>query len=268
MGFPIVLKGLGAKLTHKTERGLVHLRLKDAAEVRRAAALISAAGGADLEGYLLQPMLSGRREFVAGFSRDPQFGPVVMFGLGGIFTEALDDVAFRVAPLNENHAEQMIDELRAKKLLGPFRGEAAVLREGILRSLMGLSRLSMELADVARWTSTLSLSPRMGGLLRLCLDHPGDRPQAKAMPPPVDPTAIGKLFYPRSIAFVGASATIGKWGYRLFCNVVAGGFKVPIYWSTPKAERLPAGRHSRRWRKSRVRWILPWLPSRQRRFSH
>ncbi|MBU2227317.1 MAG: acetate--CoA ligase family protein, partial [Proteobacteria bacterium] len=66
MGFPVVLKGLGAKLTHKTERGLVRLNLKDADEVRRAAQQVAASAGADLEGYLLQPMLAGRREFVAG----------------------------------------------------------------------------------------------------------------------------------------------------------------------------------------------------------
>ena len=67
-------------------------------------------------------MLAGRREFVAGLFHDPQFGPIVMFGIGGVFTEALDDVVFRVAPLDENHAGQMIDELRSRKLLGPFRG--------------------------------------------------------------------------------------------------------------------------------------------------
>jgi acyl-CoA synthetase (NDP forming) len=244
MGFPIVLKGLGAKLTHKTERGLVHLRLRDTEEVRQAAASISAAAGTDLEGYLLQPMLSGRREFVAGFSRDPQFGPVVMFGLGGIFTEALDDVAFRVAPLSENHAGQMIDELRAKKLLGPFRGEAAVLREGILRSLMGLSRLSMEFSDVAEVDINPLLVAPDGRVTAVdALIILGDRPQAKALPPPVDPMAIGKLFYPRSIAFVGASATIGKWGYRLFCNVAAGGFKGPIYLVNAKGGTI-AGRQA------------------------
>ena len=121
-GFPVVLKGLGAKLTHKTERGLVRLNLRDEGEVRKAALETAAAAGADLEGYLIQPMLSGRREFVAGLFRDAQFGPVVMFGLGGIFTEALNDVVFRVAPVDEREAEAMIDELRSRKLLGPFRG--------------------------------------------------------------------------------------------------------------------------------------------------
>ena len=119
IGFPVVLKGLGARLTHKTERGLVRLNLQTALEVRRAATEVANAAGADLEGFLIQPMLTGRREFVAGLICDAQFGPVVMFGLGGIFTEALDDVVFRIAPLDENEAEQMIDELHAAKAPRP-----------------------------------------------------------------------------------------------------------------------------------------------------
>ncbi len=148
IGFPVVLKGLGTKLTHKTERGLVRLNLNDREAVRGAAAQVASAAGSDLEGILIQPMLSGRREFVAGLFHDSQFGPVVMFGLGGIFTEALDDVVFRIAPLDQNHAGQMIEELRAKKLLGPFRGEQAVRSEQLIQTLIGLSRIGMELPDV------------------------------------------------------------------------------------------------------------------------
>lgn len=244
IGFPVVLKGLGANLTHKTERGLVHLHLTDSDEVRRAAGEIAAAAEDDLEGYLIQPMLSGRREFVAGLSHDAQFGPVIMFGLGGIFTEALDDVAFRIAPLGENHAGQMIDELRARKLLGPFRGEAAADREGLARALLGLSRVAMELPDVTEVDINPLLVGPDGRVTTVdALIILGERAPAKTLPPPVDPVALGKLFYPRSIAFVGASATIGKWGYRLFCNVAAGGFKGPIHLVNPKGGTI-AGRQA------------------------
>ena len=85
LGWPIVLKGLGARLTHKTERGLVKVNLHSADEVRQAYQTIKTAAGSDWEGCLIQPLIAGRREFVAGMVRDPQFGPVVMFGLGGIF---------------------------------------------------------------------------------------------------------------------------------------------------------------------------------------
>ncbi|MFZ1985428.1 MAG: acetate--CoA ligase family protein, partial [Desulfatitalea sp.] len=82
-GYPVVLKGMGAALQHKTEKGLVLLHLHDAAAVRRAAGRISDAAGADLEAFLVQPQITGQRELMVGLFRDPQFGPVVLFGLGG-----------------------------------------------------------------------------------------------------------------------------------------------------------------------------------------
>ena len=241
-GFPVVLKGLGAKLTHKTERGLVRLNLRDEGEVRKAALETAAAAGADLEGYLIQPMLSGRREFVAGLFRDAQFGPVVMFGLGGIFTEALNDVVFRVAPVDEREAEAMIDELRSRKLLGPFRGEQAAQKAGIIRTLTGLSRIGLELPDVTEADiNPLLVAPDGQATAVDALIILGERPALKATLPPVDPKAIAKLFYPRSVAFVGASGTFGKWGYILFCNLAAGGFKGAIHLVNPKGEEI-AGR--------------------------
>jgi acyl-CoA synthetase (NDP forming) len=147
-GFPVVLKGLGAALTHKTERGLVKLNLRNATEVQKAARQVIRAAGPDLEGLLIQPMLTGKREFVAGLFNDDQFGPVVMFGLGGVFTEALDDVVFRVAPLDEIEAGRMLDELRSADLLGPFRGEQPANRRQLIQALVGLSRLSSELPDI------------------------------------------------------------------------------------------------------------------------
>lgn len=230
IGYPVVLKGLGAKLTHKTERGLVFLNLSDAKAVQPAAARIAAAGGGDLEGFLVQPMLSGRREFVAGLFRDPQFGPVVMFGLGGIFAEALDDVVFRIAPLGARDAAEMVDELRAGKLLGPFRGERAVNTEPLVRTLVGLSRIGLELPDVAEVDiNPLLVSPDGVVTAVDALIILGRRPPQQVVQPPINPRSIAMLFYPRSIAFVGASGTLGKWGYRLFCNTTAGGFKGPIY---------------------------------------
>jgi acyl-CoA synthetase (NDP forming) len=243
-GFPVVLKGLGSKLTHKTERGLVRLHLQTAEDVRQAARSVAAAAGTDLEGFLIQPMLAGRREFVAGLFCDAQFGPVVMFGLGGIFTEAIDDVVFRIAPIDEHEAWQMIDELHARKLLGPFRGEAPAARAELIRTLVGLSRLGTELGEVTEVDINPLLVGPDGRVTAVdALIIIGERPVQKQPTPPVDPTAIGKLFYPRSMAFVGASGVLGKWGYRLFCNVVAGGFKGPIYLVNPKGEKI-AGRPS------------------------
>ena len=148
IGFPVVLKGLGAKLTHKTERGLVKLNLCSANEVKSACLDIQKSAGADLEGFLLQPQISGKREFVAGLFRDEQFGPVVMFGLGGVFTEALADVVFRIVPFDEIQAKDMMEEILSRKLLGGFRGEAPADKNQLINILLGLSRLGVERPEV------------------------------------------------------------------------------------------------------------------------
>ena len=147
-GYPLVLKGLGSRLTHKTERGLVKLNLKNKEDVRSAALYIKDAAGSDLEGFLIQPMLEGKREFVAGLFHDDQFGPTVMFGLGGIFTEAIGDVVFSIAPLDENEARKMIGELDAQKLLGEFRGEKAVDKEAFIKTIVGLSKIGTEIPEI------------------------------------------------------------------------------------------------------------------------
>ena len=141
MGYPVVLKGIGAKLMHKTERGLVHLNLADSSAVENAVKSLSAEAGKDLDGFLLQPHILGRREFVAGLFQDRQFGPVIMFGIGGVFTEAFSDVVFRLAPLTETDAREMFEEIKGKALLGDFRGEKAVRQEELIQTLLGLSRI-------------------------------------------------------------------------------------------------------------------------------
>lgn len=148
MGFPVVLKGHGARLTHKTERGLVKVNLRSVSEIRRAYRQIKASAGKDWEGCLIQPLIEGKREFVAGMFRDAQFGPTVMFGLGGVFTEALDDVAFRIAPLFDAQADALLDEIKSSKLLGDFRGEKVADRAQLRQVLLGLSRLGMEHPEI------------------------------------------------------------------------------------------------------------------------
>ena len=148
MGFPVVLKGHGVRLSHKTERGLVKVNLRSVSEIRRAYRQIKAAAAKDWEGCLIQPLIEGKREFVAGLIRDAQFGPTVMFGLGGVFTEALADVAFRIAPLSAACADALIDDIKSSKLLSDFRGEKAADRAQLRRVLLGLSRLSMEHPEI------------------------------------------------------------------------------------------------------------------------
>ena len=141
LGYPVVAKLGGDSIAHKTERGLVRLNLGDAAAVQAAAAdLLAAARPEDGEVHVLvAPMVKGNREFIAGLHRDPQFGMTVMLGLGGILAEAVADVAFRLVPITEVDAHDMIDDLATQALLGPFRGEAAVDRDVLAQVLLALS---------------------------------------------------------------------------------------------------------------------------------
>jgi acetyl-CoA synthetase (ADP-forming) len=149
-GYPVALKLCGRGIAHKTERNLVRLDLSDAEEVRRHAEELLAARSPDESeaGVLVQSMVSGRRELIAGLLRDPQFGPCVMFGLGGIFAELVGDVAFAVAPLEEHDAEDLIHALRHGKILEEFRGEPEADLDKLARILEALGRIGEARPDV------------------------------------------------------------------------------------------------------------------------
>jgi len=149
IGYPVVLKGSSSTLTHKTEMNLVEVGIKDEESLVEAFNAIEKRGGSQLDGILVQEMIKGERELVAGLTRDPQFGPCVMFGLGGIFTEVLKDVTFRVAPLERYDAYEMMDEIKAKKILDEFRGKPAVDREKLADILINLGRIGLEHEEVA-----------------------------------------------------------------------------------------------------------------------
>ncbi len=144
MGFPVVVKLCGDAIAHKTERGLVRLSLTSADDVRAAATgLLAAATEADGDVELLvSTMVKGDRELIAGLVRDPQFGPCVMLGVGGVLAEAVADVAFRLAPLERLDAHELIDDLGAQVLLGPFRGQPAVDRDVLADTLCALGDLA------------------------------------------------------------------------------------------------------------------------------
>jgi acetyl-CoA synthetase (ADP-forming) len=150
VGYPVVAKLNGEGITHKTERGLVRLNLADADAVRLAAEeLLAAATPDDGEvSVLVAPFLKANRELIAGIHRDPQFGPTVMVGIGGVLTEALADVAFRLAPFDRVDATEMLDQLRTQALLGEVRGEPAVDRTAVEDVLLALAKVAVERDDV------------------------------------------------------------------------------------------------------------------------
>jgi acyl-CoA synthetase (NDP forming) len=242
IGYPVVLKALGASYTHKTEAGLVHLNLPDREKLLAACRAIRNNAGDGLEGFLVQPRLRGSRELLAGLFTDPVFGPVVMLGLGGIFTEAVSDVSLRIAPLSADDADEMLDELQFSRLFGAVRGEAAVNRPQLRQILLGLSNIAVRSPTVAEIDlNPIIVSPdgipQIADALVVVKEPAGE----KRSPKPVAADLLGDFFHPKSIAFVGASAQIGKWGQMLFTLTASGGFKGRIYLVNPKGGTI-AGR--------------------------
>ncbi len=142
IGYPLVLKGCSAEVAHKSEQGLVFIDLRTEAEAVAAFDTLSARLPAGA-GILVQEFVKGDRELAAGMIRDPQFGPCVMFGLGGIYAEVLRDVCFRVAPLDENDAQEMLDEIRGRAILGAARGAPPADRERLAAALVALGEIGV-----------------------------------------------------------------------------------------------------------------------------
>jgi len=162
IGYPVVLKIASPDILHKTDVGGVKVNLDTPTDVRDAFDLmVYRAGryvpGAKVWGCQVQQMVQGGREILLGMSRDPQFGPLVAFGLGGIYVEALKDVAFRVAPFSPQEAEEMIREIRSFPLLEGVRGEPPADFEAIVDALLKVSRLVTDFPEIVE----LDINPLM-----------------------------------------------------------------------------------------------------------
>ena len=162
IGYPVVLKIVSPDIIHKSDVGGVIVNLKDAKDVRNAYKQILESikkhkAGAKIVGVLVQEMAPSSTEVIVGAIKDPQFGPALMFGLGGIFVEVLKDVTFRVAPITVDEAREMITEVKAYPLLKGYRNQPPADIEAIVKILLNTSRLVMEHQEIKE----LDLNPIM-----------------------------------------------------------------------------------------------------------
>lgn len=142
--FPVVLKACSPDATHKTEKGLVAVNLANDRQLADAFRDLSKRAGKRYDGdYLVQEMVKGDREIMMGMIRDPQFGPSVMFGLGGIFTEIFEDVVFRVAPVKKRDALKMVREIKGHRILDAVRGMKPVDLDVLTKSIVALGKLAL-----------------------------------------------------------------------------------------------------------------------------
>jgi acetyltransferase len=246
LGFPVVVKLNGDAIAHKTERGLVRLGLTDAEAVEQAATeLLAMATPHDgAVSLLVAQMVSGNRELIAGVVRDPQFGPNVMLGVGGIFAEAIADVVFRPVPITRVDAGEMIDSLATQKLLGAFRGEAPVDRDLLIAVLLGLSAAASERPDIAG-IDVNPLIVRTDGVpiavdALVELDRQDDEPitvVGAGRPRPTD-EQFRALFEPRGVLVAGASTHPGKFGFVSLHNILASGYRGKVFGTNLQGENV------------------------------
>ncbi len=247
IGYPVVLKLAGDGIAHKTERNLVRLGVADARSVEQEArVLLGQARSEDGDvSVLVAEQIRGQRELIAGFVRDPQFGPCVMLGLGGILAEAVGDAVFAVAPLSRREAFAMVEGLATRHLLiQPHRGEPAIDREALADVLEGLSRLALEHPEF----ESVDLNPLiLAGDQPIAVDALVERrsgvvAELEALPEPLSDAAVLErfhpLFHPRGVIVAGVASHPGKFGFVTFHNLLRCDFRGDLFGVKPDAAEV------------------------------
>lgn len=249
MAGPFAVKVLSQDILHKSDAGGVVLGAVDAAAVCAAIERIAAqprVREARIDGYLVEPMCAPGLEMVIGAVRDPQFGPMIMVGLGGIFVEVLKDVAFRLCPIGRDDAIEMLAELRGASLLDGARGRRPVDRAAIVELLLkigGKNGLLMRLGDEL---AELDLNPVIVGAdgpvvadARFILASPcgtAKTPPAEAHVPVVE--RFRPLFTPRTVAVLGASTSATTIANTFLRRMKAFGYEGRIFPIHPRASEI------------------------------
>lgn len=242
LGGRAVLKGLGPDIQHKSDLGLVELDVRDAPAARAAYHRIVDRGAGRVEGgVLVEEWVPHEREFLVGLRRDEQFGPVVAFGLGGIFTEAVADVAFALAPVDDADCRDMVAQLRARRLLGPVRGLPRVDMDALVAIIRAIAQMAADNPEIAE----IDVNPLLAAgthlvaadALVVLARAPVDGAAGTAPGPAARlPHDLDAVFAPSSVAVVGASDDADKWGGSLLRNLVDGGFPGAVYPVNPRQD--------------------------------
>ncbi len=238
IGYPVVLKIVSPEIIHKTEGGGVKLDVRNEEGVRQAfREIMEAFAHCRVIGVSVQKMADPGIEAIIGVTRDPSFGPILMFGLGGIFVEVLKDVTFRVLPIHEEDAADMIEEIKGRSLLKGYRGHAADI-EALKRLLLKVSDLlaghpqirELDLNPVFLYPEGYTAADARIFVDDFIPENRSKRPFLKH--------DLRNLFYPRSIAVLGATDSPGKLGYNVFHNLIAHGYNGSLYPINPNKDAI------------------------------
>ncbi|MGN6708279.1 MAG: acetate--CoA ligase family protein [Candidatus Nitrosocosmicus sp.] len=233
IGYPIVAKIVSPQILHKTDVGGVKVDLKNEADVKSAFNDMYGrlAKQYDVKGILLEKMVPKGVEMIVGLQNDPQFGPVVMVGLGGIFTELFKDVSFRVLPITEKDALDMIEELQGKMLLKGYRGSFTINLDMLCKALVKIGKLGF---DISPYYDSIDFNPvivysdsyYVADAKILLSNSPKYNAVSTAKP---NSKYMDLFFNARSIALIGASPEVGKVGNSVLESLVKHDYKGNVF---------------------------------------
>jgi 3-hydroxypropionyl-CoA synthetase (ADP-forming) len=233
LGFPLVAKIVSPQILHKTDVGGVKIDLKDEESVKSAFSDMyeRLSKDYDVKGVLLEKMVPKGVEMIVGLQNDPQFGPVMMVGLGGIFTELFKDVSFRVLPLAKEDAMEMIEELQGKMLLKGYRGSEPVNMDILTNALLNIGKLGY---DISPYYESIDFNPvivypdsyYVADAKIILSEQPKYDVVSKVEP---NSTNMDLFFNAKSIALIGASPELGKIGNSVLETLVKHDYKGKVY---------------------------------------
>lgn len=237
LGFPVALKICSEAVPHKTERGGVSLNIKDTAALERAVREMKKRFPDIPFALLVQKMARPGTELILGCRRDPVFGPIVLAGIGGIFTEIFRDSVIELAPVDEEDAPAMLRRLKGVALLDGYRSREPLDVAAIAKSLSALSRLIADRPDIAEIDINPFIAYPQGAVAvdaLVRLDGASPAPSRKRP----SPATIAPFFQPSSMAVIGASRSPGKGGNIILRNLQKAGFKGALYPINPTVKEI------------------------------
>ncbi|MEM3064484.1 MAG: acetate--CoA ligase family protein [Candidatus Nitrosotenuis sp.] len=244
IGYPLVMKIVSPQILHKTDVGGVKVGINSDKEVRQAFndmyGRLSKKKGVEVKGVLLEKMVPKGIEMIVGLQVDPQFGPVIMAGLGGVMTEIFKDVAWRMLPITVDDAKSMINELKSSKIFKGFRGSKPVDLDMLAKALVQIGKIGTENAEYINSIdfNPVVVYPKSYYVVdaKIILGKEiNPNAISKAQP---DDSFMEKFFTPESVALVGASATPGKVGNSVLDSLAKHDYKGKVFPINPKADEI------------------------------
>ncbi|MEC4848813.1 MAG: acetate--CoA ligase family protein [Nitrosarchaeum sp.] len=244
IGFPLVMKVVSPQILHKTDVGGVKVGLDNVNDVKKTFkdmyGRLSKKKGVEVKGILLEKMVPKGVELIVGIQNDPQFGPVIMVGLGGIMTEVMKDVAFRMLPITTSDAKSMINELKGSALLKGFRGSEPIDTNMVANMLVQIGKLGVDNADYINSIdfNPVIVYPKSHFVVdaKIILNKEIRKNSISKAKPNIE--SMESFFTPESVALVGASSTPGKIGNSVLIALGKQDYKGKVYPINPKQESI------------------------------